>query len=305
MNGIIYKNTILAYAKIDNHRPFYVGQHWGEELGDYYGSGVIWNKCLKNVKNKFPKNWRKLVKREILFSGDVSQDTLNILEKIYIRNNHAFYFEKIGGCNILEGGDNECPSKNDSVREKIRKSHLGDKNPIHKHVFTEEEKQRARERKLGTKMSKESREKLSKLRKGLVFSENHRANISKATSGKNNPNYGKRGPETSMFGKHQTDYQKKVMKERMSGANNPWFGKHSPNYGKPMSDEQKIKISNSLKGRKVDESKILRGNKHPMYGKHISDEHKRKISEKMKNRKFSDETLEKMRIAALKRYGKL
>lgn len=305
MIGIIYKNTILAYVKIDGHKPFYVGQHWGETLGDYYGSGVIWNKCLQKCKNKFPKNWRKIVKREILFIGNVTQKTLNVLEKIYIKNNKALYSEKCGGCNVLEGGDNNCPSKNDVIREKIRLSHLGNKNPTHKHVFTDEEKQRARERRMGVKMSEESRKKLSNSRRGVVFTEEHRKNISKAVSGKNHPNFGKRGAETSMFGKHQTEYQKKVMRERMSGKNNPMFGKPSHNLGKPMSEEQKIKISNALKGRKVDESKILRGDKHPMFGKKRSLEARLKTSKKLKGRKFTEEHKEKIRIATLKRYGKL
>lgn len=296
---------ILAYVKINGNKPYYVGQHWGEELGDYYGSGVIWNKCLQKCKDKFPANWRKLVKREILFIGDVSQETLNILERIYIRREQALYSDKLGGCNILEGGDNICPSKNVIVREKIRMSHLGDKNPIHKHIFTDEEKERARKRRVGVKMSEESRYKLSNSRKGMIFTDKHRANISKAVSGKNNPNYGKRGEETSMYGKHQTEFQKEVLSKRMSGENNPMYGRRSPNYGKRMSEEQKEKISKALRGRKVDESKILRGDKHPMYGKKRTLESRLKASQKLRGRRFTEEHKNKIRIATLKRYGKL
>ena len=149
--------------------------------------------------------------------------TLNALEKFFIKKCCSLYSLKLGGCNIDEGGNNTCPSRSEIAREKIRLSHLGDKNPIHKHIFTQEEKDLMRNRRLGVKMS----------------------------------------------------------------------------------DEQKKKISIALSGRKIDESKILRGEKHWAYGKHFSEETRKKMSKSQSGRKVSSETKEKMRISALKRYEKL
>lgn len=70
------------------------------------------------------------------------------------------------------------------------------------------------------------------------------------------------------------------------------YGKPSPNKGKPMSEEQKQKISKALKGRILQKT-ILRGESHPMYGKKQSEETKLKRSKSLKGRKFSLETIEK------------
>lgn len=295
---------IISGCEIFNNHPYYIGQHWGKNVDSYFGSGVIWNKCLKKIRN-IDKDWKKFVKKEILFIGDVNQNTLNILEKVYIKKYSSIYELKLGGCNITDGGNNACPSKSFEARRKIKESHLGSKNPIHKHIFSSEERECLRNRRLGFKMSEESKRKISEARKGIKFSESHRKKISEATCGEKNPNFGKRGKETSMFGRKQTEYQKSVMRKRMAGSNNPMFGKPPKNKGKKMSEEQKEKISKALKGRKIDESKILRGEKHWAYGKHFSDETKRKMSKALKGRKMSLETREKIRIATLKRYGKL
>lgn len=80
----------------------------------------------------------------------------------------------------------------------------------------------------------------------------------------------------------------KNMSIRFSGENNPMYGKRgelSPNYGKPLSEDRRRKISNSLKGRKMPEdikqkiSNSLKGEKAPNFGKVLSEETKRKISD--------------------------
>lgn len=85
-----------------------------------------------------------------------------------------------------------------------------------------------------------------------------------------------------------TEETKQKMSEAQKGEKNHNYGKSGPNKGKLMSDEQKKKISESLKG------------------KHHSEESKLKMSEskKGKNRKpFSEETKQKMREAR-KKYWK-
>ena len=60
-------------------------------------------------------------------------------------------------------------------------------------------------------------------------------------------------------------------RKKISEANK---GKPAPNKGVPMSEEQKKKISESLK-------ELFSGEKHPMFGKHHSDETKKKLSKKV------------------------
>ena len=80
------------------------------------------------------------------------------------------------------------------------------------------------------------------------------------------------------------------------GEKNPNYGNHklagknNPNYGKPMSEEQRKKISEKQ-----------RGEKHHMYGKHHSEETKRKIGEKNKGRTHSEEVKKKISIMAKER----
>jgi hypothetical protein len=54
-------------------------------------------------------------------------------------------------------------------------------------------------------------------------------------------------------------------------------GENNPNYGKCLSEETKIKISESRKG-------LLAGEEHPMFGKHHSEETKEKIGKASKDR---------------------
>ena len=98
------------------------------------------------------------------------------------------------------------------------------------------------------------------------------------------------------YGTHQSLENKRNFTEIMSGENHP-------NYGKPMSDEQKLKLSISMKGRYVGEKNPFYGKKHtkeslelmsknrsgvltgpdnPIYGKSRSPETKQLISEKSK-----------------------
>ena len=86
MIGIIYKFTILAKYKYNGCRPFYIGQHVGEEDFDsYWGSGSIWLDFLNRLKNDYPKYWTRLVRREVLYIHECSQKALDKLEEYYIK----------------------------------------------------------------------------------------------------------------------------------------------------------------------------------------------------------------------------
>lgn len=66
------------------------------------------------------------------------------------------------------------------------------------------------------------------------------------------------------------------------------IGENHPMYGKHLSEESKIKISNSLKGTPLSEKarqKLFerKGDNHPMYGKQFSDEIRIKMSQSRNN----------------------
>lgn len=104
-----------------------------------------------------------------------------------------------------------------------------------------------------------------------------------AFDGRNNP----------MFGKHHSATTRKVLSESKSGDRHPFYGKPRPietrrkisesNKGKTPSAETRKKISESLIGR-------FAGAKNPNFGK-----------ASFIGRKHSDETKERMRVAALSR----
>ena len=59
---------------------------------------------------------------------------------------------------------------------------------------------------------------------GLVQSAEAKKKMSVAQSGENNPNYGKTGEKSHMFGVPRTETQKKAHSERMSGEKHPNYG---------------------------------------------------------------------------------
>ena len=145
----------------------------------------------------------------------------------------------------------------------------------------------------------------------------------------NNKLYGIKSKDCELYKKKYADY----LKENKSGKNNPNYGKRgilSHSYGKPRSEETKRKLSKAHKGKKlseetkkkmsdywkkhgnwikgkklpeeirkqISESMIGRfsGENHPLYGKPRSEETKRKLSEAHKGKKLSEETKKKMSL---------
>ena len=100
--------------------------------------------------------------------------------------------------------------------------------------------------------------------------------------------------------KSWTDERREEYSQRCSGENNP-------NYGKPLSEETRKKISMSLLGRTLSEEARRKldknrpkfsGENHPMYGKHHTKETKKKMSESHKGKTFSEEHIENLRRAS-------
>lgn len=148
MIGIIYKFTIVAKVKFNGQTPFYIGQHWEKRSVEffkevslnnqsirYFGSGALWNSCLKRLKKQNPNNWQYFVKREILYaSKDITQRGLDTLERHFIKKYKSHYSNKNGGCNILDGAANSYVF-DEYAKEKLSKSLRG-------RIFSEEHKKR-------------------------------------------------------------------------------------------------------------------------------------------------------------------
>jgi len=109
----------------------------------------------------------------------------------------------------------------------------------------------------------------------------------------------RKGANNTFYGKHHTEATKKRLSEIHKGK---CYNIIPPNLGKTLSEEQKTKISNSLKGRKFSKETILKfksvwteerrkemnlkmsGENNPMYGKHLSETAKETLSLKAKER---------------------
>lgn len=107
------------------------------------------------------------------------------------------------------------------------------------------------------KLSDETRQKLSKARKGIVFTKEHRRNISKAGKGKHS------GPFSEEH------------KRRIKETHPDFSGENNPNWGKKRSAETRRKMSEAQKGRK------------------LSEEMKQQISNTLKGRKQSRDVVER------------
>lgn len=88
----------------------------------------------------------------------------------------------------------------------------------------------------------------------------HIKEMSQRNSGENNPMYGKFKELSPMYQKHHSDKAKAKMssyqsnrtkehKEKLIKNHADVSGSNNPNYGKPMSEEQKKKISEARKGK--------------------------------------------------------
>lgn len=123
--------------------------------------------------------------------------------------------------------------------------------------------------------------------KGFKLSEEAKRKIGLANSGK------KRSDESKQ---KMRDAQNKRYEDPNERAKYSRKGSLNPNYGKKISEEQRNKISMSMRG-KCDsiETKIRKSLSH--VGKKKSEEHKQKISESQKGKSKSAEEIEKNRIS--------
>lgn len=235
MIGIIYKFTIVAKYKYDNHKPFYIGQHIGvDDFNSYWGSGTIWNDILDRLKQDYLKHWTKFIKREILFQRECTQKVLDAMEAYYIKKEKAHYSYHIGGCNVLWGTANKfgsgSPMKDLNVAKKCADKF---RKHLEEHPETMERIQRKRIWKLH---HTDYKQKISRTLKGRYV-------------GSKNPNYGN----------YWTDEQKRTQSDKMKGR---YDGEKNPNYGNTWSEQKRAEMSKRLK-----ESGAQSGKNNAMYGK--------------------------------------
>lgn len=210
MIGIIYKFTILT------NRRFYVGQHEAESVEEflvskpslsscYWGSGsAIWEHVLKKHIDKYPTNWNKLIKREILLvMNSYSPKALNRMERYWIKKAKSHYSFKVGGCNFLWGearGDDWVNAmKIPEIRAKVSAKNrislkgklAGDKHWNYGKHRPKEVREKISEAHKGKTLSEETKLLLSEMRKGKPKSESHKKKIGDAQRGRKSVHFGK------------------------------------------------------------------------------------------------------------------
>lgn len=125
--------------------------------------------------------------------------------------------------------------------------------------------------------------------------------------------------------KYHTDKTKRILSETRMGKDNPFYGKHHTeeakekirewNLGKTLNEKTRLKMSQAKKGKptwnKGKKCPQLSGINNSFYGERHTLETKRKISiahlgipswNKGKTNIYSEETLEKMRLAKIGKY---
>lgn len=210
MIGIIYKFTILT------NRRFYVGQHEAESVEEflvskpslsscYWGSGsAIWEHVLKKHIDKYPTNWNKLIKREILLvMNSYSPKALNRMERYWIKKAKSHYSFKVGGCNFLWGearGDDWVNAmKIPEIRAKVSAKNrislkgklAGDKHWNYGKHRPKEVREKISEAHKGKTLSEETKLLLSEMRKGKPKSESHKKKIGDVQRGRKSVHFGK------------------------------------------------------------------------------------------------------------------
>ena len=164
-----YNYIYLITNKING--KIYVGKHSTDNLNDgYMGSGKL-------IKKAIQKYGIENFSKEYLAFCD-SEDTLNYLEKFYIKK----YKAKEVGYNLTDGGEglqnpnNEIRQKisasrkgkprflgrthSSNTKQKISESHKGDKNPFYGKHHSEETRIKISKAGLGKKLSEETKQKI-------------------------------------------------------------------------------------------------------------------------------------------------
>ena len=212
-------NFIYLTTNLENGKQ-YVGSHSGSENDSYLGSGKI---ILSSIK----KYGREKFKRKILEECDPSVNLF--LETKYIKEYNTLV---PNGYNILENGGHINYTY--EIKEKLRKKKLGRK-------LSEETKQKMSLSRKGKKkgpMSEETKRKISKAKKGIktwnagkALSKTHKENISKSHTGKILSEETKNKMSKFQKGRIKSISERMNISKSKMGVNNPMYGKEVWNSG--------------------------------------------------------------------------
>lgn len=233
-----------------NHKT-YIGQHKTDNLNDdYMGSGIL----LKQAYNKYGiENFTKSI-----LAVTETKENVNILEKYFIESYHN---EGKAEYNMAAGGDGGFVLRNAS-EEKLNdwKIKIGKKSKGH--IVSEEARQRISKAHTGMKFSEEHRRRIGEASRHRRHSEETRRKMSLSQRGKKKKPMSEIGKENIRLA-HLG--QKPWNKGKSSGYH--WYtdgvndvltkecpeGFHAGKIGRKWTNEQKLKISMTMK--KISEEK--------------------------------------------------
>jgi len=161
-----------------------------------WNSGKDYNKYFTNAVNKY--GWDNI--EHIILADNLTKDEACKLEIEYInkyKSNDSRY-----GYNITAGGEVGCKGYKhpNEVKQRMSQSRKGKKLVRRKanykpwnygKAMSQTQKDKLREKRLGTKHSDETKQKISNSCKGRQFSKEHRQRLSEIRKGENNPFYHK------------------------------------------------------------------------------------------------------------------
>lgn len=207
--------TYITFYHGSKMPPFYIGSSSVDRVSKgYHGSvtsktySAIWKEELQNNPNLFKTRIirRYSTREEALAREKNLQEKLSVVRSsLYINlstaSKNGFFGMPMAGrkhsaetCEILSV-INLGKKATDKTKAKMSASHSG--------------KPKSEEHRKNIKIARNLR--------GPLTTDAHR-NLSKAKAGSNNPNYGKRGPETSMFGKSHTNESRKSISQAFVGT---------------------------------------------------------------------------------------
>lgn len=186
------------------------------------------------------------------------------LEIEYIKKFNSFYGDNDYGLNLTRGGNMVILTN--ETKKIITQKKIG-------RIVSIETKNKLRLAKIGKKLSQEHKDKIRKSNTGKIVSEETKIKLSLSHKGE------KHSLERiqKKIGLKQKEETIKKRVDKISGDN------HWTKISGGHSEETKLKISNTLKGKFI-------GNKNPAFGKSLSIETKNKISIKKKGVKRSIES---------------
>jgi len=174
-----------------------------------------------------------------------------------LNNHEKLMVEVLGtlspeGYNLVEGGGNRGKAS-EETKQLQREVKLGENNPMYGRTGEKCPN-------YGKTPSNETKQKIGDGNRGKTMSEEAKQKIKKATSGENNPMYGRTGENNPLYGTKQSEDTKQKNREAHIGENNPMYGRtgeNNPFYGKKHTEDAKQKNREANSGENNHRSKIV------------------------------------------------